>query len=330
LQGAVEKENPNSKFVYFLGDAVYRWKLLGALIASASGLFLSFLTVLVHFDTIAAPRFWVRLFRDGSLFERNWILLLLLYWAGAVFVSTSTLSLGESQANVFFAAWFAFASMVMNYKVWRDGAYADDNNGPHDVFRRETSRNWFWVAIFSFIFAVAATDMYYNRREIKLQYRGQTLDLIDNDWLIILVAVWAEVLVCLIAIAMNEIIAAATTYQVPFCNIIFVIGWRQLEVLVILLATGTKFYVILEYAAAVDGVISGLSNSYFGVWGSFLNSIFCLGTWLRENKDIEYFIREQRKELVRSNTVNGNQHHHNNSKRTIPRSNSIDDVLSEP
>jgi hypothetical protein len=320
LQGVVEttENHTNSKFVYYLGDAVYKWKLWGALIASATGLLLSFFTVLVHFDTIIAPRLWVRLFRDGSLFERNWILLLLLFWAGAVFVSTSTLSLGESQANAFFAAWFALASMAVNYKVWRDCAFAggtDNDDLPHAVFRRETSRNWFWVAIFSFIFAVAATDMFFNRREIKLQYRGQTLDLIDEDWLIILVAVWAEVLVCLIAIAMNEIIAAATTYQVPFCNVIFVIGWRQLEVLVILLATGTKFYVILEYAAAVDGVISGLSNSYFGVWGSFLNSIFCLGTWLRENKDIEYFIREKRKEVVQ--------------RRAVLRSNSIDDMLSE-
>lgn len=267
---------------------MYRWKLWGALIASVSGLLLSFITVMLHFDTILAPKLWVRLFRDGSVFERNWIIALIVYWAGAVFVSTSTLSVGESQANVFFAAWFAFSSMALNFKVWRDSS-----DFPDSVFRRETSANWFWVSIFSFVFAVAATDMYFNRKEVVLQYRGQTLDLVDNDWVIILTAVWAEVLVCLIAIAMNEIIAAATTYQVPFCKVIFVIGWRQLEVLVILLATGTKFWVILEYAAAVDGVISGLSNSYFGVWGSFLNSIFCLGTWLRENKDIEYFIRER-------------------------------------
>lgn len=288
---------------------MYRWKLWGALIASASGLLLSFITVLMHFDSILAPTIWVRLFRHGSVFERNWIVLLILYWAGAVFVSTSTLSVGESQANVFFAAWFAFSSMALNFKVWRDSS-----DSPDSVFRRETSSNWFWVAIFSFVFAAAATDMFFNRKEVLLQYRGQTLDLVDNDWLIILIVVWAEVLVCLIAIAMNEFIAAATTYEVPFCKVIFVIGWRQLEALVIILATGTKFWVILEYAAAVDGVISGLSNSYFGVWGSFLNSIFCLGTWLRENKDIEYFIHERNGRLL-------------NNRRA--RENDIDNELEE-
>jgi hypothetical protein len=186
---------------------------------------------------------------------------------------------------------------------------------PHAVFRRETSRNWFWVSMFSFIFAVSATDMFFNRNEVLLQYRGQTLSLVDNDWLIILVTVWTEVWVCLIAIAMNEIIAASPTYHLAFCKVILVIGWRQLEVLVILLATGTKFWVILEYAAAVDGVISGLSNSYFGLWGSFLNSIFCLGTWLRENKDIEYIIRERNKEF------------RSNNKRTA---NSVDEFIAEP
>jgi hypothetical protein len=33
-----------------------------------------------------------------------------------------------------------------------------------------------------------------------------------------------------------------------------------------------------------QGVINGLSNAYFGIWGSFFNSVFAFGTWLHENK----------------------------------------------
>jgi hypothetical protein len=70
-----------------------------------------------------------------------------------------------------------------------------------------------------------------------------------------------------------------------------IFGWRQLEGFIILTATGCKFWVILEYTG-VDGVINGLSNAYFGVWGSFFNSVFAFGTWLRENKNMEYIMRE--------------------------------------
>jgi hypothetical protein len=38
------------------------------------------------------------------------------------------------------------------------------------------------------------------------------------------------------------------------------------------------------------------SNAYFGVWGSFFNSVFLFGTWLKENKNIDYFVRESNDE----------------------------------
>lgn len=53
--------------------------------------------------------------------------------------------------------------------------------------------------------------------------------------------------------------------------------------------------VILEYTA-VGGLINGLSNAYFGAWGSFFNSVFCFGTWLKENKNIDFFVRESNEE----------------------------------
>jgi hypothetical protein len=74
-----------------------------------------------------------------------------------------------------------------------------------------------------------------------------------------------------------------------------VFGWRQIEGLVILIWATGKFYVIIEYTG-VDGLINGLSNAYFGAWGSFFNSVFCFGTWLKENKNIDFFVRESNEE----------------------------------
>jgi hypothetical protein len=241
-----------------------------------------------------------------------------------VHLCTSTLSVGESQANVYFATWIAFASTAMNYGVWRESAgrshvflqYHYNNAQRHrdsaltlntassvpEKPYRETTYNWLWIGFFSCIFAGAATDIYFNRRNIKLLLRGEPLDLKTQDWMIILSVVWSEVALCCMAVTLNSM----SGIKPPSCRLPrFVIdmdenvheryrcvfGWRQWEGLVILFTTGLKFWVILKYAA-VDGVIPGLSNAYFGVWGSFFNGVFCFGTWLRENKNIEYIVLE--------------------------------------
>ena len=60
-------------------------------------------TVTLHFDTIIAPSFFIRMFHDGSLASRYWwISCLILFRAITFHASTSTLSIGESLANVFF------------------------------------------------------------------------------------------------------------------------------------------------------------------------------------------------------------------------------------
>lgn len=53
-----------------------------------------------------------------------------------------------------------------------------------------------------------------------------------------------------------------------------------------------KFWAILEFTGYGE-TINGLSNAYFGIWGSFFNSVFAFGTWLRENKELELFSREE-------------------------------------
>ena len=210
-----------------------------------------------------------------------------------------------------------------------------NDDHPH---HRETTYNWLWVGFFSCIFAGAATDIYWNRHNIILRFRGDALTLVQSDWIVILSVVWSEVALCGLAIVMNHcttysntnIIQQPMSYRLPSFFITTndhdneddgvnddptntatttagaatnsntrynheryqcVFGWRQMEGLLILMTTGLKFWVILRYAA-VDGVIPGLSNAYFGVWGSFFNGVFCFGTWLREHKNMEFIVRE--------------------------------------
>lgn len=300
---------------------VTRWKMWGAIYASSAGVALSLGTVLVHFDTWCLPRVWNTCFRDGSRIEFMWILTLVIVWIAAVHICTSTLSVGENQANVFFTTWIAFASTASNVGVWRESAGLEPF-----LFRqkqeRETTYNWVWTAIFSCIMAGAATDIYLNRYDIELKYQDEPVQLVDKDWNVILSVVWTEVGMCVLAIYLNEYCSNA--WKLP-CRIRHrsnnnnddagtyrcVCGWRQIEGFVILVASGCKFYVILKYAAA-NGVISGLSNAYFGLWGSFFNGIFCLGTWIRENKNIdEFFVREDDPD---SNNINNNPRNNNDTE----------------
>ena len=69
--------------------------------------------------------------------------------------------------------------------------------------------SWIWIAIFSTIFAGAATDIYSNRDEIELRYEGVVLQMDRDDWIVVLAMVWTEVVVCILAVALNEIFVDA-------------------------------------------------------------------------------------------------------------------------
>jgi hypothetical protein len=110
------------KYFQTANGLVYRWKLWGAIYIAAIGVGSCALTVLVHFETVCFPHYWVKVFRDGSLAERNLIRGMILFWAAGVHICTSSLSVGETQANVFFTTWIAFGSIALNYGVWRESA----------------------------------------------------------------------------------------------------------------------------------------------------------------------------------------------------------------
>jgi hypothetical protein len=42
-----------------------------------------------------------------------------------------------------------------------------------------------------------------------------------------------------------------------------------------------------------DLSVASIDTAYFGIWGSFFNGTFLLGTWLRENKKIAFIVREE-------------------------------------
>ncbi|GKY94329.1 hypothetical protein MPSEU_000398700 [Mayamaea pseudoterrestris] len=307
--------NPKNKYVLIQSstDFIYRYKLVGALFLSAVGCVLTLLTVLVHFDTMVFPKVWNCIFRDGSRWEGGWIVFLVFYWAVNIHVCTSSFSVGQVQANVFFTAWLAFGSSVSCLEIWRESAAmvkltntsnaAGSNNNSskpmqaHTIptssrgrFRligrfldrphhRATTSNWAWTGICSTVFAGAVTDMYYNRSALKLLYQGAKLIIDEQIWIIILAAVWAEVVLCFVSVFLNEWLYKP--YRLPCrCrrrNQVYrcVYGWRQIEGLLMTLTLAGKFYVLLVYTG-VDGPINGLSN----------------GTWLRENKKISFIVRE--------------------------------------
>lgn len=287
-------------FVAPTGNILLWWKVWGAMAVSSGGCLLNLSIVLAHFDSRCCPTLWVSYFRDGSRAERNLLVLLILYWAAGLHINTSSLSVGESQANVFFTSWIAFAATVNNYSVWRESSGLPSVLLFRQDYSRDTTTSWIWTAFFSTILAGAATDLFIYRDLVTLQFEGQALRVSQQDWTIVLSIVWTEVAVCISAVFLNEY--QVDPYPLP-CRCrsrreaqndsVYrcVVGWRQVEGLIILIAMGGKYYVVLYYTG-VDTVINGLSNAYVGAWGTFFCSVFSFGTWLKENRNITYIVKE--------------------------------------
>ena len=279
---------PDDTFFHTINGPIYLWKLWSCIgVASAGSL--TFLGILMmHFDTICFPRTWFQIFRDGSLAERNLLLVLIVFCAGGLHVNTSSFSVGEAQANVFFTSWIVFVCTALNLGVWRESAGLPRLAAKVLSHHRETTYNWCWTLIFSLITAGAATDMFFHREEVTFRLKGDELVLDFGSWMRILGLVWAVVFCCIVAIFFNHFWTKTWKLKLSSeCR--FVLNWRFLEGLLILTLMGIKFWIILTYTG-IDGAINGLNNAYFGIWGSFFNTVFTFGTWLRENRDIDYII----------------------------------------
>lgn len=114
----------DSKGLYYSYEsrAVFAWKLFGCFAVSGLGTIITLAIILVHFDTICFPSYWLRTFRDGSNYEQVLLISLGIFWAFALHINTSSLSVGQSQANVFFTSWISFFSAIQNYGIWRISA----------------------------------------------------------------------------------------------------------------------------------------------------------------------------------------------------------------
>lgn len=129
----------NAVFLSPDGRVVRTWKLIGCFIVSTLGTTVTLGIIIVHFDTIFCPSFWLRTFRDGSKHEQALLISLAVFWGVGIHINTSALSVGESQPNVYFTSWISFLSSILNYGIWRVSAghrsVADMVNDQH----RETT-----------------------------------------------------------------------------------------------------------------------------------------------------------------------------------------------
>lgn len=275
-------------FLSGFDQTVYRWKFWGSVIVAATGVGVNLLIMLVHFDTIFFPRLWFHIFRDGSRGEGTLLIMLLVFWAAGLHTCTSSLSVGTSQANVYFTSWIGFGATCLNLGVWRTSAKLASLAEQLVHHERETTYNWAWTLLFVTIAAGAATDLYYNRDYLVFRQNGMIVQVSRVDWTRALAIPWALVGVSAMALVLNHYLPESA--YIPCGSYRLVIGWRQIEGFVILGFMGVFFWIILEYTG-VNGVVTGLNNAYFGIWGSFFNSVFTFGTWLRENKNIEYLVK---------------------------------------
>jgi hypothetical protein len=104
----------DQQFFNTVHGVVFTWKLIGCVSVATLGTAVNLLVVLVHFDTLLLPNFWLAFFRDGSRYEMYLEILMLVFWIVGIHINTSPLSVGNVQANVYFTTWISFVSSAIN------------------------------------------------------------------------------------------------------------------------------------------------------------------------------------------------------------------------
>lgn len=296
------KENFQQRIYDSVGGPVYFWKLIGCAVVGSIGAAMTLIITVAHFDTFCFPQCWIMVFRDGSTWEQNILRFMMLFWACGLHVCTSSLSVGEVQGNVFFTTWIATASSFLNYGVWRKSSGFPSLAEKVSAHHRETTYNWLWLLLCIAIFAGASTDIYFNRSELDLRFGPDGTDLTEQDWKVVLALIWSFLGLGIACVLLNHYSTRSIQVRLG-TNARIILGWRHIEGVVILFMVGVFFYLLIQHSG-VDGVVNGSTNGYFSLWGAFFNSVFLLGTWLRENKNIEYVVGEgeERKDTTRAVT----------------------------
>lgn len=227
-----------------LAGPVFTWKLIGCFVVAGLGTAINLFIILVHFDTVCFPSLWLRIFQDGSRYEQCIVSVMVLFWAGGIHINTSSLSVGESNPNIFFTTWVSFLAAFINMGVWRVSAgrisIAEYVNHHH----RATTYNWMWTFIFACTSAGAMTGTYLNKDYVSLYFEGQSIELTKHQWIMALTVLWGLAVVCCTAILLNHFLKKSCEVRVCKSGIVL-IGWRQAEGLIALSLAGKSILFLL-------------------------------------------------------------------------------------
>jgi len=263
------------------GSTVLHTKLIGSIAVAGAGVFFNMIILWMHLDTFVCPQVWRTVFCDGSLYEYYLLILLIMFWTFGLYMCTSSFSVGEVQANVYFTAWICFFSILMNYRAWRASA-GKKTLQDYLVHERETCKNWIGTLLCAFIAALSVSDLYAFRNNLSFVIDGQEQKISHRNWVEVLSVVWSCVGACC---AMLIMIHFWRTPLYPCGEKGCQLDGRFIECVVLLTMIAVWFWGILEFTE-VNGPINGPSNAYFSIWGAFFFAIATFGTWLKENRNM--------------------------------------------
>ena len=236
-------------------------KLNGAVGVASAGVFFSLIILWMHMDTVVCPQLWREVFKDGSVHERNILILSIAFWIFGLYVCTSSFSIGEVQANVYFTTWICFFSIVNTYHEWRVSA---GKKTLQDLLvnERETMRNWIGTAFCTFVAGLSVSDLYAFRNNLKFKIDGEEVKVPLEQWIRVLALVWSCAGACIGCIVMIHFWRKPKYPCGPSrCRF----DGRFIECAVLLVMIAVWFWGILEYTE-VKGAINGPSNAYFSIW----------------------------------------------------------------
>ena len=275
------------KYFYGMqGNVVQYWKARGAIAISGLMALITLLVVIAHFDSYFFPKKFRTFFADGSMKERNLLLVLICIAICALQINTSRYSVGEAQANVFFSTWTSFLACVFNYELWRTNA------GRHLTFQNvlfdsnfPTKRFWMLLAIFSTITLLAFFEHTIHNNFMGLTGDDQklmncTVISAGNRWM------WMNVTACLLTWGF---LFYRNRRSSDACNP--KLTWA-LETAFAGAVVASKGVAISRFTGGVYDKVPCPSNLYFGLWGTFVVAVWILSSLL-QNYHIYWNAKEE-------------------------------------
>mmetsp|Transcript_28732 Transcript_28732/g.69169 ORF Transcript_28732/g.69169 Transcript_28732/m.69169 type:complete len:407 (-) Transcript_28732:38-1258(-) len=278
LDKAKARTHDMSKYELYFGTGgsiVVRWKVYGCIAVEGLLTIITLAILIAHYDSILCVKKNRVNFRDGSLFERNLLVMLIILSICALYICTSKFSVGEAQANVFFSTWTNFISCVINYEVWRRG-----KRNRHYTFREallgrngksHLMRHWYLLAILSTITFLSTIDFFLNNNTLADCDHLDCMDLSwTNHW------VWfslAGFVICWAVVLLHR-----------YCKLALVV--RMVEAIVSLVIIGAYGYIVASFTGGRLDQVPCPSNLYFSVWGGFFLSVWIFSTVVEESRGL--------------------------------------------